>query len=205
MERVGNALLSAVDGEQPPTRRRVSQRLGRSLPLPPVSETPNHLASRSPRDGTFQRLPGTGPQPPFTPLTKGRRSGVPWPTRHLCGWGTGRDGSHPDGGLLRRRGPAGRCADRRSAFQAVPALLLGDAINWWIAGHRPSSAGQPVPGDRSPSLRRERGNGGRRNEHPRLSHGSHSIYMANTPRRRAEPPAGGLPSTGYGKTSHRSG
>ena len=45
--------------------------------LPGVSETPNHLASRSLRDGTSQPLPGTGPQPPFTPLTKGRRSGVP--------------------------------------------------------------------------------------------------------------------------------
>ena len=33
------------------------------------------------------------------------------------------DGSHPADWGLRRRGPAGRCADRRSAFQAVPALL----------------------------------------------------------------------------------
>ena len=60
-------------------------------------------------------LHGSCPQPPL------RR-------RCNCGalpsGGTRREGGHPDGWGLRRRGPAGRCADRRSAFQAVPALLL---------------------------------------------------------------------------------
>ncbi len=36
--------------------------------------------------------------------------------------GTCRDGSHPGDWGLRRRGPAGRCAGRRPAFQAVPAM-----------------------------------------------------------------------------------
>ena len=40
---------------------------------------------------------------------------------HLLG-GTCRDGSHPGDWGLRRRGPAGRCAGRRPALQAVPAM-----------------------------------------------------------------------------------
>ncbi len=64
-------------------------------------------------------LHGSCPQPPL------RR-------RCNCGalpsGGTRREGGHPDGWGLRRRGPAGRCADRRSAFQAVPALLLRPAM-----------------------------------------------------------------------------
>ena len=36
--------------------------------------------------------------------------------------GTCRDGSHSGDWGLRRRGPAGRCAGRRPAFQAVPAM-----------------------------------------------------------------------------------
>ena len=50
-----------------------------------------------------------------------RRSTV---ARHPALGGTRRDGNRPDGWGLRRRGPAGRCADRRSAFQAVLAPLL---------------------------------------------------------------------------------
>ena len=37
--------------------------------------------------------------------------------------GTCRDGSHPDDWGMRRRGPAGRCADRRSAFPCLPGHL----------------------------------------------------------------------------------
>ena len=44
------------------------------------------------------------------------------PSRLIC-WGYVPRRSYPDGWGMRRRGPAGRCADRRSAFQAVPALL----------------------------------------------------------------------------------
>ena len=39
--------------------------------------------------------------------------------------GTRREGSHPDGWGLRRRGPAGRCADRRSAFPCGRRHLNG--------------------------------------------------------------------------------
>ena len=37
--------------------------------------------------------------------------------------GTCRDGSHPDGWGMRRRGPAGRCADRRSAFPCLSGRI----------------------------------------------------------------------------------
>ena len=52
--------------------------------------------------------------------SRSRAAVVPLPSAGTC-----RDGSHPDDWGLRRRGPVGRCADQRSAFQAVPALLLG--------------------------------------------------------------------------------
>ena len=53
-----------------------------------------------------------------------RRSAFPCLAAVSSVGGTCGDKSHPDDWGLRRRGPAGRCADRRSAFQAVPANLL---------------------------------------------------------------------------------
>ena len=55
----------------------------------------------------------------------GSKPSLPW-RRRLSAisslGGTCRDGSHPGDWGLRRRGPAGRCAGRRPAFQAVPAM-----------------------------------------------------------------------------------
>ena len=76
--------------------------------------------------------------------------------------GTCRDGSHPDGWGMRRRGPAGRCADRRSAFQAC---LRGHLSQWGGAltperhrrGHFGGDAGTvpsaPLPVSRRASCR----------------------------------------------------
>ena len=82
-----------------------------------------------PRDAdqrsAFQAVPAAAPRRRCRATTgglpRGRRSAV---VRHAALEGTGREGSHPDGWGVRRRGPAGRCADQRSAFQAIRALLL---------------------------------------------------------------------------------
>ena len=68
--RVGNAPLSAADGEQPPPWRRVFQVLGKSLPLPPLPDEWPLLPPRFPQDGTFHGLPETTPSSPYPPLTK---------------------------------------------------------------------------------------------------------------------------------------
>ena len=78
--------------------------------------------------------------------------------------GTCRDGSHPDGWGMRRRGPAGRCADRRSAFPCLPGHLSqwgprrdGSHPDGWGFGRRGAAplcrpeVCVPLPASHSPS------------------------------------------------------
>ena len=66
------------------------------------------------RAGSRPSSPGGGSKP-FLPLRR-------WPSAISSVGGTCRDGSHPGDWGLRRRGPTGRCAGQRPAFQAVPAI-----------------------------------------------------------------------------------
>ena len=59
--------------------------------------------------------------------------------------GTRREGSHPDGWGLRRRGPAGRCADRRSAFPCGRRHLDGWGSRAGLHFHRSSAECAAVP------------------------------------------------------------
>ena len=77
-------------------------------------------------------------------------------SRHPALRGPRREGGHPDGWGLCRRGPAGRCADQRSAFQAVPALfccllLLGFAALRAAVGRHPGPWGSAPRGEPSHS------------------------------------------------------
>ena len=72
--------------------------------------------------------PATTWKPPFGHLTTGRRSGALLSRAILPLGDTRREGSHPDGWGSCRRGPAGRCADRRSAFPCLRAALPTGAI-----------------------------------------------------------------------------
>ena len=81
-----------------------------------------------PRREPSRRL-GSSPPRPCGPLCRPEAgvSSLPchcafgYTPSHLLGV-TCRDGRHPGDWSLRRRGPAGRCAGRRPAFQAVPAM-----------------------------------------------------------------------------------
>ena len=72
--------------------------------------------------------PATTWKPPFGHLTTGRRSGALLSRAILPLGDTRREGSHPDGWGSCRRGPAGRCADRRSG---VPVPARRDADGRW--------------------------------------------------------------------------
>ena len=66
---VGNAPLPAPAGKKPPSRRRVFQVPGKSLPLHLLPGGWPLLPPRFPRDATFHRLPGR-PRPPPLRLDK---------------------------------------------------------------------------------------------------------------------------------------
>ena len=99
-----------------PTRGR------RSKPSPPLS------ALKFKRRREPSRRLGSAPPRPCGPLCR-PEVGVPSrpspPPSALCttSVSSSGDGSHPDGWGQHRRGPAGRRADQRSAFQAVPATF----------------------------------------------------------------------------------
>ena len=97
----------------------------RSKPSPPI---PAVGAARSPRAsgevanaervGREQRHPrGFRAPARCRPEASAPLSRAILPLRGTC-----REGSYPDGWGLRRRGPAGRCADRRSAFPGLRAI-----------------------------------------------------------------------------------
>ena len=79
------------------------------------------LAGRSVIRAGFALPRDAGRRPP-----PGELAGAPGrPSRLIC-WGYVRRRSHPDGWGFGRRGPAGRCADQRSAFPCLP----GDLSEW---------------------------------------------------------------------------
>ena len=62
--------------------------------------------------------------------------------------GTCREGGHPEGWGLRGRGPAGRCADQRSAFPCQPVVTVG-GVGVTVAGsavHKEEPRGRLAPG-----------------------------------------------------------
>ena len=77
MGSVGNAPLLAPAGKKPPSRRRVFQVPGKSLPLHLLPVGWPLLPPRFPRDATFHRLPRATPSSPFTPCQKVEGPAVP--------------------------------------------------------------------------------------------------------------------------------
>ena len=94
--------------------------------------------------------PATTWKPPFGHLTTGRRSGALLSRAILPLGDTRREGSHPDGWGSCRRGPAGRCADRRSAFPCLRAVMPTGGWRskpsprfFWVGGTRFSRPSGP--------------------------------------------------------------
>ena len=83
---------------------------------------------------------------------------VPGPARHPVLRGTRRERSHPDGWGWRRRGPAGRCADRRSAFPCLRPVRANGGTRFRppLGGRCRSETGAPARAPRGSGVRGSR-------------------------------------------------
>ena len=81
-------------------------------------------------------------------LLHNRRYAVSAVARHPFPWGVRcREGRHPEGWGLRGRGPAGRCADQRSAFPCQPVVTVGGVgVVAGSAVHKEEPRGRMAPG-----------------------------------------------------------